>query len=888
MGEEELIHYGTSLASGRFPKGSGEDPYQHGDESFLSRVKQYKDKGLSQKEIAECFGMSINSYRAKLSAESNAKKRHDIELVKKLRDKGMSVTAIAERTGFPRTTIDGWIKEKTARNVSVLNNTMNTLKDEVSDKKYLMISSGAEVNLNISATRLNNAVKSLKEEGYEVHQLRIKELFTNNQRTITVLCPPGTTAKEVWEHRFDIRPPTSTTDDGGETFRKAPKPKDIKQFDSKRVMVKYAEDGGEEKDGVIELRRNVEGLSLGGATYAQVRIGVDGTHYLKGMAVYADDLPEGIDIRFNTNKHKGTPMLGDKDNTVLKPQKSDKDNPFGAEIQSTTARGYGEYLNIVNEEGNWANWSKTLASQFLSKQPVSIAKKQLQLAYAESIDEYEEIKSLTNPTIKKQLLQEFADSCDSKSVHLKAAALPRQATHVILPVESLSEKEIFAPRYKDGEEVILIRYPHGGIFEIPRLKVNNRNREARKVIGTDAEDAVGINKKVANVLSGADFDGDTVLVIPTKGLKLKTKEPLEALKNFDPKAEYPKYEGMKVVSKQYGYTQMGVITNLITDMQVKGASEDELVRAIKHSMVTIDANKHELDFKRSFKENRIAELQEKYQPSPEGSRSHKPSTLFSRAKNPVNVTYREEQYNYDPETGEKLYTVKQKVKKDFKTGKMVEQTTKTNQMAETKDAYTLSSGTAIENAYADYANKMKALANSARKEYMATPNLKYSPEAYKRYSDEVASLNHKLNIALKNRPLENLAFLIAKQTVTNKIHDNPGLMDDADALKKEKSRAIKNAREIVGAKKEAVTFTDKEWEAVQAGAISSSKLTDLIRNTKSDDLKKLAMPKEQRGIPDSKIQRAKQYRAAGWTWDDISEKLGYSSSSLIKAVNKKE
>lgn len=886
MGEEALIQSGTSLASGRYPLGSGEDPYQHNNESFLSRVKQYKEKGLSQKEIAQCFGMSINSYRAKLSAESNAKKRHDMDLVKKLRDKGMSVTAIAERTGLARTTIDGWLKEKTARNVKVLQNTMDILKEEVADKKYLMVSSGAEVNLNISSTRLNNAIKNLKEEGYELHQLKIKELFTNNQRTITILCPPGTTAKEAWEHRFEALPPTSTTDDGGITFRKAPKQKDIKQFDSKRIMIRYAEDGGEEKDGVIELRRNVDGLSLGGATYAQVRIGVDGTHYLKGMAVYADDLPDGIDIRFNTNKHKGTPMLGEKDNTVLKPQKADKDNPFGAEIIQNTARGYGEYLNIVNEEGNWGNWSKSLASQFLSKQPVAIAKKQLQLAYMDTLDDYEDIKSLTNPVIKKQLLQEFADSCDSKSVHLKAAALPRQSTHVILPVESLNEKEIFAPRYKDGEEVILVRYPHGGVFEIPRLKVNNRNREAKRVIGTDAEDAVGINKKVANVLSGADFDGDTVLVIPTKGLKLKTKEPLEALKSFDPKAEYPKYDGMKVCSKQYGYLQMGIVTNLITDMQVKGASEDELVRAIKHSMVIIDANKHELDYKKSFKDNRIAELQEKYQPSPEGSRSHKPSTLFSRAKNPVNVTYREEMYNYDPQTGEKQYKTKPKFKKDFKTGKLVEQTTKSNQMSETKDAYTLSSGTPIENAYADYANKMKALANDARKEYMATPNLKYSPEAYKKYSSEVASLNHKLNIALKNKPLENLAFLIAKQTVTNKIQDNPGLMDDADALKKEKSRAINNARDIVGAHKEAVTFTDKEWEAVQAGAISSSKLTELIKNTKSDDLKKLAMPKQTKEIPTVKLQRAKQYRNAGYTWSEIAEKLGYSESALIRAVNK--
>ncbi len=38
--------------------------------------------------------------------------------------------------------------------------------------------------------------------------------------------------------------------------------------------------------------------------YAQVRILVDNKKYIKGMAVYSDDLPDGIDVRFNTNKSK--------------------------------------------------------------------------------------------------------------------------------------------------------------------------------------------------------------------------------------------------------------------------------------------------------------------------------------------------------------------------------------------------------------------------------------------------------------------------------------------------------------------------------------------------------------------------------------------------------
>lgn len=881
-----IMHIGTSLASGRFPRGSGEEPYQHNATGFFARVKEFKDKGYSQKEIAELMGMTSTAFKAQYAIEANALKRHNIELCRKLRDKGMSPTAIAERTGIPRTTVNGYLKGPAERRASILRNTADALKSEVDAGGYIIVSSGSEQYLGVSATRMKNAVKLLEDEGYSVKQVRVKNLFDNNTRTVTMLCPPGTDQREAWEHRFDARPPGYFSDDFGETYKAPPKGKDFKQFDSSKVMVRYAEEGGLERDGVIELRRGVDGLSLGGANYAQVRIGVDGTHYLKGMAVYADDLPEGIDIRFNTNKHIGTPMMGtDKDNTVLKKQKDDPNNPFGAQIQLVTARGYGEYINIVNEEGEWATWSKNLASQFLSKQPVSTAKKQLQLAYEESLDEYNEICSLTNPVIKRKLLQEFGDECDSKAVHLKAAAFPRQSTHVILPVESLSEKEIFAPRYENGEEVICVRYPHGGIFEIPRLRVNNKNKEALKTIGNDSPDAVGINAKTAAVLSGADFDGDTVLVIPTKNLKIRTKEPLAGLKDFDPKEQYPKYEGMKIMKESGKGREMGKITNLITDMTIKGATDEELERAVKFSMVVIDAPKHELDWKRAEKDLRINELRDIYQPSPEGSKSHPASTLISRAKNPLYVTNRKQAYNYDAETGEKIFIDQPKVRKDYKTGKLVETQTKITQMENTKDAYTLSSGYDVENVYANYANRMKALGNTARKEYMSTPHLKYNPDAKVKYEKEVASLKSKLNTAEKNRPLETTALLLAKQEVTAVLKDDPSIRDDKDAYKKLRATALNNARYVIGAKKKAVEFTDKEWEAVQAGAISESFLTKLIMNTKSEDLKRYALPQQSSSIPDYILSKAKRYRDSGITWNEIADKLGYSESALIRAIS---
>src|SRR5690606_19993621 len=100
-----------------------------------------------------------------------------------------------------------------------------------------------------------------------------------------------------------------------------------KSIDPKRIEVRYAEDGGADMDGVIQVRRGVDDVSLGGAKYAQVRIAVGDTHYLKGMAMYTDDLPDGVDLRFNTNKSD----KGDK-LAAMKPLKDDPDNPFGATI----------------------------------------------------------------------------------------------------------------------------------------------------------------------------------------------------------------------------------------------------------------------------------------------------------------------------------------------------------------------------------------------------------------------------------------------------------------------------------------------------------------------------------------------------------------------------
>lgn len=897
MNDDELMHYGTPRHSGRYPWGSGENPYQSST-GLYGMAKQLKSQGMSDKEIAESFGMSTREYKSAYSNAKNEVRAANRAEALRLKDKGYSNTAIGKRMGVNESTVRSWMDEDIAERSSISKNTAKALKSAVDDKKYIDIGGGVENQMGISRTALDNAVKMLKDEGYTVHYIQTEQLGTGHKTSIKVLAPPDTTYSEVWNHKADIEFPGFHSEDKGRTIDKIGKPVSIS---SKRIKINYAEEGGKDKDGVIELRRGVDDISLGKAKYAQVRIAVDGTHYLKGMAMYRDDMPNGVDIIFNTNKAKGTPMLGEKDNSVLKPMKKDQDNPFGATIKGerelilaqryyTDKNGKRQQsaINIVNEEGDWNTWRKSLSSQMLSKQSPMLAKKQLKLAYDLKQDEFDSIMKLENPVIRQQLLDKFADGCDSASVHLKAAGLPRQASKVILPFPSMKENEVYAPSFRDGEEVVLIRYPHGGTFEIPRLKVNNKVPDAKKTLH-NAQDAIGINAKVAERLSGADFDGDTVLVIPTSTAKIKTSKPLDGLKDFDPQRDYKAYPGMPEV-KGSGFNkqqQMGNVSNLITDMTIKGATPDELARAVRHSMVIIDAEKHNLNYKQSAIDNNIAELKKKYQ----GGSNRGASTIISRASATAYVPVRKEitntKYMTDDEKkryskGEKIYRETGETYISKKTGKEVKRISKSTKMAETSDANTLSSGYLIETVYSEHANKLKALANKARAESRSTDYIPYSKEAHVKYKDQVDSLNSKLNIALKNRPLERKAQLIANAKVKNVYAANPDM--DSDDLKKLKGRCLTEARLQTGASKQQIKIEPKEWEAIQAGAISTNKLKSIVQNSDLDVLKQLAMPREMRGVTPAQESRIKVLESRGYTLAEIADAVGVSTGTITTVL----
>ncbi len=888
IAEDELFHYGTPRRSGRYPWGSGEDPYQHGS-GFLGAVSTMHNSGMSESEIAEALGMSIRDLRARKSVEKNNLRSLNSDRAIALKDKGWSKSAISQELGVSVSTVTKLLAPQTKERAEATSNISDVLRDKLDNGGYLDIGKGTETILGVSDTRLAASVKQLEDEGYTIHTMKVKQLGTGEMTTVKVLAPKGATKKDCFENRDSIEIPGAKSFDNGHTFVKISPNKE--GISSKRLHVVYAEDGGTEKDGVIEIRPGVQDLSLGRSSYAQVRIAVDGTHYLKGMAMYSEDLPKGVDIQFNTNKKKGTPVLGNGDDSVLKKMKDDPDNPF----KSTTAppemfkgrdgKLHKSAVNKVREEGDWDQWAKTLSSQVLSKQSVKLAREQLGKTRDAYKKDYDTINSLTNPVVKKKLLESFADQADSAAIYMKAAAMPRQRTQVILPLTHLKENEIYAPNFRDGEKVALIRYPHAGTFEIPEVVVNNRNAKSRRILGK-AYDAVGINAKVAERLSGADFDGDTVLVVPNNSGKIKSTPALAGLKNFSTSQYKMKQSDIKsgrkkVISPKQKQIEMGKVSNLITAMTLKGATASELARAVRHSMVVIDSEKNELDYKKSELDNDIKGLKKKYQ-------SGGASTIVSRAKSPVYVNKRKPRSAakggpIDKRTGEKVYEETGESYVNKKTGQVVYKKDKLHRMETVRDARSLSTGLPMEEVYAAHANYLKTLARKARVSSARLSPPKQSRSARKTYDSEYKSLKSNLNNAYRNKPLERRAQLIANARVKLQVDANPGM--DRDEQKKIERRALAEARARVGANKSTINITPKEWEAIHAGAISSNMLSEIMKNGDLDQIKEYSMPHAKTTLSRAKLARVKSMKSSGnYTVAEIADAIGVSVSTINRAL----
>jgi len=948
--EMDIRHYGTPRHSGRYPWGSGDNPYQR-SANFLARYQQLRNEKdangkrvFSDVQIAESMGMNTTELRKRVSLAQSETHAYEYAEYKRLMDKGMSRSAVARRMGVPESTLRSWDKESTQSTYNKTANNAKILEDRVNEVEFVQVGAGNEFYLNnCTGTTMKNALHNLQQKGYQVHNIRIEQLGTGKMTTIPVLTKPGVTISDVYNNIDKIRMPIDIHMEDGELKKAKP----FVSVDPKRIQINYAETGGTDKDGLIEVRRGVQDLDIGKNHYVQGRILVDGDHYLKGMITYADDLPDGVDIRFNTNKHEGTPMINreDKNNSVLKPIKKGQDNIFGANIKpdEELKRAHRTYLdedgneqqsavNIVKEEGDVDKWSKQLAAQFASKQPSDLAKNQLKMLYDNDKAEMDEIASYTNSMVKAKMLEDFAGRVEHDAVDMKAAALPRQKTKFIMPLTNVGENEAYVPGYNDGEQVALVRFPHAGLNEIPIVTVNNSNKQGKKILG-DAIDAIGISPKTAERLSGADFDGDTVLVLPTDNIKIKNREQYKGLKDFSTVEAFPGYPGMKEMTKHQKGVEMGVASNLITDMTIKGATSEELERAIKYSMVVIDAEKHALNWKAAGEQLGIAALKKKYQ---DGGG---PSTLLSRStseardvnerelKRPNQMSADERQrwlegeniykdtgrtrLDYDKTYPKKLMTkaekdilksgdkdaIRELHKKMWEDGRaeavyknVYDKPIKRGYLESPDDLTSTgdrNTARPIERVYANHMEKMFDLAKQARAIARQQPAFEYDKNAANEYADEVATLKAKVNVAKRNAPREKQAQLMANVEYRAWKDDHPDA--DNDQKKRQRGLILDKARRAVGAKKLTIgsddnPLTPKEWEAIQAHAVRPTLLKDILDNADMKVVKSYAMPRTQTGMSSAKISRARSMLNRGYSRKEVAEALDISESTLINAI----
>lgn len=947
VGREIILkHYGVKRKSGRYPW----DPSLHLPKNykFIEDRDEMKKRGLSDNEIAKQMGLSTTVYRSKVTIAKEELKQYNMQRISKLQSEGMIIDDIAKTIGTTGQTVRNYLDEiknpnKSARAQRVQTEAVaDTLEAAVKRSKYIDVGKGVEIQMGISKEKLKSGLNALVESGeYEVHNLRIAQVTDKNNSTpVKVLTKKGVERSEIYKNMDKVRPVEEFAINGdARMFQQMERPKSI-GWD--RVHIRYAipegqkghgtNDDGAMMDGAMFLRPGVKDLNLGKASYAQVRIAVGDTHYLKGMALYGTEemfkgIPKGTDIIFNTNKTANkTPQ------EVLKELKKnpeggapiDGPNPFGATVkrQNTLvdAKGNPVYkpgvkdrfgnkvpqigsVNIVNEEGDWGSWSKALSAQFLSKQPTTVVHERLKATMKQVQDEYESIQKVTNPVIKKQLMESFVSDLESKQVHMKAAAPKGFQGHVILPVPDMKENEVYAPNYKNGEKVVLIRYPHGGRFEIPELTVNN-NSVARKMISKDSPDAIGIHPKVASKMSGADFDGDTAYVIPNNKGKFKSRDSLKELKNFDPNMYADKPGTFTPITKRYQQTLMGVVSNLITDMTLQGAPSNEIARAVKHSMVVIDAEKHKLNYKRSAEENGIDALMKRYM-------THVDKVKYGDLER-YNPKTRRVDKVIDPDklkkdlTPGKEYTSastiisrhKQSVITDgyqvevpdpkSKSGgtKMVWRNKKETYLVNmVKDANVFlgPNATKTEHHYADYINELKAFKNKVDSEMSGIKMPARDPKAAKIYAEEVLSMKDKVNQVkinrIKERQAQRMAEVSSKAEIARRSEDEVLKKDEISRIKQQ---ALNKARSMVGAERTPVTITDDEWDAVQSNAVSGTLLKELVSFMDDSQLKSLATPRANKQMTDARKSKAKALLANGYTIAQVAEALGVSSSTIGK------
>ena len=108
-----------------------------------------------------------------------------------------------------------------------------------------------------------------------------------------------------------------------------------------------------------------------------------------------------------------------------------------------------------------------------------------------------------------------------------------------------------------------------------------------------------------------------------------------------------------------------------------------------------------------------------------------------------------------------------------------------------------------------------------------------------------------------------------------------------EEIKKASQQALSKYRDELGSvarRDRSIKITDREWQAIQAGAISETKLKKILNNTDVDTLRERATPRSTTSPSTAQVARMKALNASNYTLEEIAKKMGYSTTTVSKIL----
>lgn len=211
--EEYLAHYGMPRRSGRYPWGSGQDPYQS-SRDFLGRVEQMRKSGFTYTDengkkwtgdnaIAKSLGYNSTDFRTVYAIAKDERRSDMVATAKRLRDKeGMNNSEIGRKMGINESSVRSLLDPNSESRMKQARETAKFLKDQVDKKGMVDVGAGVNNDLKITKEKLDQALFILQAEGnYEVYGGRFSQVTNKGQMTTQrVLCTPGTPHSAIYDY----------------------------------------------------------------------------------------------------------------------------------------------------------------------------------------------------------------------------------------------------------------------------------------------------------------------------------------------------------------------------------------------------------------------------------------------------------------------------------------------------------------------------------------------------------------------------------------------------------------------------------------------------------------------------------------------------------------